>query len=145
MWQIKTFEQLNTSELYQIMRLRVAVFVVEQNCPYYELDDEDLRCHHVFYTDKNAKISAYSRIFRQENHITFGRVVVLPECRGSGLGKRLVQEVMTFIRATYPEKTIVIEAQQYVIPFYEAFGFKSVGGLFDLDGISHQKMQCDSF
>lgn len=137
---IKKFEKLTTTELYEILKLRAEIFVVEQNCPYQDLDDIDYDSLHIFL-EQNKKVVAYLRIFQNKDDpdtVQIGRVVTLTH--GSGLGKKLMEEGIKAIQETNA-KQAYLEAQTYCIGFYERFGFKVISPEFILDGIPHVKMQ----
>ncbi|MDY2947240.1 MAG: GNAT family N-acetyltransferase [Mannheimia varigena] len=139
LWQAKTFEQLTTAELFEIYQARTAVFVVEQNCPYQEVDDKDLEAVHLFA--KNAKnLTAYCRLIPSDDDVHIGRVLVAKEARGSGLARELVQKAMDYCREHFPAQPIHAQAQSYLQGFYESFGFKAVSGVYLEDGIPHLDM-----
>ncbi|WHP47200.1 GNAT family N-acetyltransferase [Mannheimia bovis] len=138
-WQAKTFGQLSTQELFEIYKLRTAVFVVEQNCPYQEVDDKDLQAVHFFA--KNAKnLTAYCRLIPADDGVHIGRVLVVKEARGSGLARELVQNAMDYCREHFPTQPVHVQAQTYLQGFYESFGFKDVSGVYLEDGIPHLDM-----
>ncbi|MEG9487062.1 GNAT family N-acetyltransferase [Mannheimia indoligenes] len=138
-WQAKTFEQLSTQELFEIYKLRTAVFVVEQNCPYQEVDDKDLQAVHFFA--KNAKnLTAYCRLIPSEDGVHIGRVLVAKENRGSGLARELVQKALDYCCDHFPTQPIHAQAQSYLQGFYESFGFKAVSDEYLEDGIPHLDM-----
>ncbi len=141
-WLIKNFDELSTSELYQILQLRNEVFVVEQNCVYQDADGKDFTAFHLFLkTDKD--IIAYARIFKAGNYFnqaSIGRVVVRPKNRGQNYGKLLMQKAIDFVVNTLKEKTIEISAQTYLLKFYNELGFKETGKEYLEDGIPHLKM-----
>lgn len=139
-WQAKKFYQLSGRELFTIFKAREAVFVVEQNCPYHEIDDHDLKSLHVFATDENGQIVAYARIFKEEDAVTFGRVLVAPDYRGKGMGNTLIDKVMRLIGETDPDVMVKIEAQDYIQPLYAHFGFKKVSDVYLIDNIPHVQM-----
>ncbi|TLU75536.1 GNAT family N-acetyltransferase [Mannheimia varigena] len=139
LWQAKTFEQLTTAELFEIYQARTAVFVVEQNCPYQEVDDKDLQAVHFFA--KNAKnLTAYCRLIPAEDGVHIGRVLVVKEQRGEGLARELVQKAMDYCREHFPSQPIHAQAQSYLQGFYESFGFKAVSDVYLEDGIPHLDM-----
>lgn len=138
-WKGKTFEQLTTTELFEIYKVRTAVFVVEQNCPYQEVDDKDLQAVHFFA--KNAKnLTAYCRLIPAEDGVHIGRVLVAKENRGSGLARELVQKAMDYCSVHFSTQPIHAQAQSYLQGFYESFGFKAVSGVYLEDGIPHLDM-----
>lgn len=129
MWSIKTFSELTTTELYAIYELRVKTFVVEQQRIYQEVDDTDLKAYHVFKT-VNQSIVAYARIFTEDDHLSFGRVVVDKNQRGQHLGADLMAHIEQVVQEHYADLPIQIEAQVPVQGFYQHFGFTSSGTLF---------------
>lgn len=136
---IKKFEELTTAELYEILKVRSAVFVVEQKCAYQDLDDLDDKSLHVFY-EENRKILAYLRAFYKEKDVVqIGRVLTMR--RGTGLGKKILREGIAQVKDRMPCRSIYIEAQSYATGFYEREGFRIVSDEFLEDGIPHVKME----
>ncbi|MFV0480881.1 MAG: GNAT family N-acetyltransferase [Campylobacteraceae bacterium] len=134
---IKRFETLSKIELYEILKIRAEVFVVEQNCIYNDLDDKDLYSYHLTIKD-DSKIVAYMRIYeKSDNKISFGRVLVVFSGRGKGYAKKIINEAIVFIEKTWGKKSIVIEAQTYLQKFYKEFGFIAFSEEFLEDGILH--------
>ncbi|RYL91022.1 GNAT family N-acetyltransferase [Sporolactobacillus sp. THM7-4] len=142
-WKVKTFSQLTVRELYEIYKARENVFVVEQQCPYHEIDQNDLTSLHVYAIDDHMEVIAYARIFREGEHVTFGRVLVRHSWRGNGLGRQLVAKILSTIKETIPGKSIVIEAQEYIQPLYSHFGFRRASDNYLIDNIPHVKMVYD--
>lgn len=135
----KVFSELSTAELYEILRARVNVFVVEQNCPYPELDGIDYNSLHVYYED-NAKPLAYLRAYEMAPGVVrMGRVLTVE--RGTGLGGKLLKEGIREIREKFSPERIYIEAQSYAIGFYQREGFVVCSEEFLEDGIPHVKME----
>lgn len=137
---IKSFKQLTTSELYSILKLRVDVFVVEQSCPYPDLDGRDQEAIHV-YLEEAGRIVAYLRIMDrgvESDNVSIGRV--LTSIRGKGLGKKIMEEGIRAAKETFKADKIYIEAQTYAKKFYEKLGFEQTSEEFVLDGIPHVKM-----
>ncbi|AWI39230.1 GNAT family N-acetyltransferase [Lactiplantibacillus plantarum] len=139
MWSIKTFSELTTTELYAIYELRVKTFVVEQQRIYQEVDDTDLKAYHVFKT-VNQSIIAYARIFTEDDHLSFGRVVVDKNQRGQHLGADLMAHIEQVVQEHYADLPIQIEAQVPVQGFYQHFGFTSSGTPFLFNHTPHIKM-----
>lgn len=138
-WQAKTFNELSTLELFEIYKLRTAVFVVEQNCPYQEVDNKDLQAVHLFA--KNAKnLTAYCRLIPSDDGVHIGRVLVVKEARGSGLARELIQKALDYCREHFPTQSIHAQAQSYLQGFYESFGFKAISNVYLEDGIPHWDM-----
>lgn len=139
MWFVKTFNELTTIELYAIYNIRVKTFVVEQQRVYQEVDDIDQKAIHIF-KKVDDKIVAYARVFQEDNHCSFGRVVVDQSLRGQHLGLQLVQQILAVITVRFPREQVQIEAQTHVQSFYERFGFKAVGTPFEFQHTPHIKM-----
>lgn len=137
----KNFSELTTLEYHCLMEIRVAVFVVEQECPYQEVDAIDLDAIHLWFADETGTVLAYARIYQEAKSLHFGRVLVAKEMRGQRLGERLITEVMTFIEKNYPLQPIKISAQAHLQDFYGAFGFQAVSNEYLEDGIPHLDMQ----
>lgn len=142
MWRIQKFEELTGKQLYTYLQLRVNVFIVEQQCPYPELDGFDEDSFHVAYIE-NGKLLAYSRILPagvKYNRVSIGRVIVDQEARGRGLAKALMKESLQFIQSKWPHQEIQLQAQTHLREFYGSFGFESVSEDYDEDGIPHVDM-----
>ena len=136
----KFFKELTTNELYEILKSRSEIFVVEQNCIYQDLDDIDYRSLHIFL-ESNSKVIAYLRAFEKDpvsKTIQMGRV--LTTTHGIGLGKKLLNEGITQIKKIWNPNSIYIEAQCYAIGFYEQEGFIVSSKEFLEDGIPHVQM-----
>ena len=136
----KYFNELTTKELYEILKVRAAVFVVEQNCVYQDLDDFDEKSLHIYY-ESEGKITAYMRAFEMEDDpktVRMGRVLTAEH--GKGLGGRLLSEGIKCIRKEMNPKKIYIEAQSYAIGYYEREGFRVISEEFLEDGIPHVAM-----
>ncbi|SDC18315.1 ElaA protein [Pelagirhabdus alkalitolerans] len=140
-WHLKTFNQLNLQELYTILKLRVDVFVVEQNCAYPEVDGVDVECLHLFATE-GEKIVAYSRLITGEeaDHVSIGRIVVHPEHRQKRYGIELVKQSIEVVESKFPNRYQKVHAQVYLLAFYRSFGFKEVTEHYLEDGIWHVDM-----
>ena len=142
-WTLKKFSDLTTDEFHDILRLRINTFVVEQNCPYPELDGKDRIAYHFFGQTDAGKVVAYTRIFRPGDYYaqpSIGRVVVDPEYRKEGLGYELMRGSVQKIEELFGRSEIKIGAQKYLIAFYESLGFKRVGEEYLEDGIPHVYM-----
>lgn len=134
---IKKFKDLSNLELYEIIKARVNVFVVEQKCPYEELDDKDLDAYHLMLYD-NFRLVAYLRILDRNvvfDEVSIGRVLTL--VRGKGYGKYIFKKGIEYAKEKYNADKIKIMAQSYAKGFYEKFGFKQVSSEFLDDGIAH--------
>ena len=141
-WEIKKFDELSVHELYSILRLRSEVFVVEQNCVFQDADDKDQQCFHLMGWEED-KLLAYARIVPPEviyKEPSIGRIVTSPASRRKGLGRQLMTESMKQTERLYSKIPIRIGAQQYLIPFYQSFGFVISGDPYMEDGIPHIEM-----
>jgi len=139
---IKKFNDLSLEELYNILRLRNEVFVVEQNCVYQDADGKDDKAIHFFFKKKN-EIIAYVRIFKPGEYFdmsSVGRVVVHPKYRGQNLGKTIMEKAILYIVNELKENKIKISAQTYLKKFYNELGFIEKGEEYLEDGIPHIKM-----
>ena len=138
----KKFSELNIDELYQILRLRTEVFVVEQNCVYQDLDNKDQKAIHIYYKE-NDEIEAYTRIFKSGDYYknpSIGRVVVSKKKRGKELGKKIMIFSIEYIKKNLKCDKIELSAQKYLDKFYKDLGFKKTGKDYLEDGIPHQRM-----
>lgn len=137
---IKHFSELSRDELFDIYKLRVSVFVVEQQCPYQEVDDGDRSAYHVFMKDEEG-IQAYLRILPAGvsfDQVSLGRVIAVK--RRCGLGTRIVREGIKAARELLDAREIKIEAQVYAKELYEKIGFVQTSEEFLEDGIPHVEM-----
>ncbi len=141
-WKIKTFSELTTVELYEIIKARVNVFVVEQDCPYPDLDDYDQKAIHL-WAEKDGEVLAYCRIFDKGikyNETSIGRVVTTENGRGTGLGKQLIKYAIEIIENRLGTPEVRISAQDYLLKFYSDFGFQDTGKKYMEDNIPHTEM-----
>lgn len=143
-FELLSFRELTVTTLYEILNLRNEVFVVEQNCVYLDTDGKDLYAKHILLKNEDGKLIGYSRILpiavSYDNYVSIGRVVTSASVRGSGAGRLLMQESVRLCENIFPSTAIKIEAQSYLISFYESFGFKTLGEDYILDGIPHREM-----
>ncbi|WP_319468562.1 GNAT family N-acetyltransferase [uncultured Trichococcus sp.] len=139
MWVIKPFEELTTKELHLIYKERTAVFVVEQNCPYQEVDDADLVSIH-FWKQADDRLLAYARLIPGPDHVRFGRVLVPQGERTHGHGQELMQVMLEYAKTHFPGLTVHAQAQAYLQDFYAAFGFRPVSDIYLEDDIPHIDM-----
>lgn len=138
----KPFQELSTRELYEILRLRAEVFVVEQHCAYQDIDLKDLSCFHVLGYD-DGKLAAYARLLFPEPHWegSIGRVLTSPAFRGKGYGRQLMQYCIAEAIRHFETDNFIISAQQYLEHFYTSLGFVKEGAMYLEDGIPHIKMR----
>lgn len=137
---IKRFNELTTDELYELLRIRSEVFVVEQNCVYQDMDGDDQKSVHLWLTVVE-KVVALARVCPAGTHmkdISIGRVITTE--RGKGYGKQIMLHAIDAAIAYFDATRIDIEAQEYARGFYEEVGFKQSSNTFMLDGIPHIKM-----
>lgn len=137
---VKHFRELSTEELYRILKLRVSVFVVEQNCPYLELDDLDQGAAHV-WLEQDGKIMAYLRVLdrgAESEYVSIGRVLAAE--RRKGLGTEVLKAGIRTAKECFNAGPIYLEAQTYARSLYEKQGFRQISEEFLLDGIPHIKM-----
>ena len=137
---VKKFEELTVNELYDILKARVNIFVVEQNCPYPELDDKDKKSLHAWITE-GGELMAYCRVLPQGvsyEEASVGRVISLK--RRMGYGTKIVNLGIELARKHFGADKIRIEAQEYARELYEKCGFRQVSDRFLEDGIWHIEM-----
>lgn len=142
-WKIKPFEELSTSELYDILMQRCDIFVVEQSCPYPEVDGADRQAWQLFGCDEEGRIAASMRILKPGvtyDSLAMGRVAVASECRGHGYAREMMERAIYFALNVLGEDTIKIGAQDYLTGFYESLGFRRISEVYLEDGIPHVDM-----
>lgn len=138
----KKFNELTLEELYEILKLRSEVFVVEQNCIYNDIDGKDLTSSHIMIKE-NGKIKAYLRALQpgvSYEDASLGRVLVSPDARGKGYAKAIVIKGVEYILNNFNTTKITIGAQEYLKNFYSEIGFKPISEVYDEDGIPHLDM-----
>ncbi|RRS08157.1 GNAT family N-acetyltransferase [Pseudoalteromonas sp. J010] len=141
-WRVESYNTLTKDELFEILKLRVDVFVVEQACPYPEIDDVDRapETQHLFL-QRDTKILAYARCYRQSDSVaSIGRVIVSAEMRGKGVAHTLMEKAIASCEQSIPHQRLVISAQCYLDKFYSGIGFVKQGSEYLEDGIPHQDM-----
>lgn len=140
---MKSFSDLTTEELYEILKLRVEVFVVEQNCPYPEVDGHDRAALHLIGKEEGL-ITAYARVLppgTANEHAAIGRVVVRKSRRGQGLARELVTKAKEIALEQYGNAPIHLSAQLHLESFYASCGFKATSSPYEEDGIPHVDMR----
>jgi len=141
-WICKPFTRLSADELYAILQLRNAVFVVEQNCVFQDADNKDQHSFHLMGW-QDAALVAYTRLVPPGiayDEASIGRVVTAITARGSGTGRMLMQRSIDECRKLFGEGVIRIGAQLYLKEFYASLGFIPTGGIYPEDGIDHIQM-----
>lgn len=140
MWYLKKMNELSAQELYRIYQARVAVFVVEQQCFYQEVDELDQTAWHLFEIEKDQVIS-YARIIPEKNGVRIGRILIAQPKRGQGKGRYLLERAIEICSEWFIDQEIHIQAQAYLQQFYESVGFVATSGLYLEDGIEHLDMR----
>lgn len=141
-WKIKPFDALSVHELYDLLKLRSEIFVVEQNCVYLDLDGKDKIALHLF-AEFDGKIVAHARLFKAGisfNNASIGRVVVDSNYRDRKWGHDLMREAIAGIKLHFDESKITIGAQLYLKKFYESHGFVQTSEMYLEDDIPHIEM-----
>ncbi len=141
-WKIKTFDEIGTAELYAIIKARIDVFVVEQDCPYPDLDNYDQAALHL-WAEKDGEVLSYCRIFDRGvkyPETSIGRVITTEKGRGTGLGKQLIRYALEIIENRLRTAEVRISAQDYLLRFYSGFGFQDTGKKYLEDNIPHTEM-----
>jgi ElaA protein len=136
-WQ--RFDQLTADKLYELLRFRQDIFVVEQASPYPDLDGLDQGAWHLLLWVDGA-LTGYLRLIPAPPPIRIGRVAVAASMRGHRLGHKLMEEALLFYRAQYPGLQAVLTAQVHLVPFYRSYGFEPTGAPFDDFGVAHVAM-----
>lgn len=139
----KKFEELNTKELYEILKARAEIFIMEQNIQYQDMDNVDYESLHCFFMENN-KVIAYLRAFYQnenDNIVKIGRVLTLQH--GNGVGRELLEESLKAIKEKMQCNKISMDAQKHAVGFYEKFGFKTVSDDFLEEGVIHVVMELE--
>lgn len=142
-WKSYQFDDFTAQALYNILKLRVEVFVVEQNCPYPELDGLDEVSTHIVY-EEGGEVLAYARLVpagKKYDVPSIGRVIVRQEARGRGLAKELLERSIRYIDEQWKEPEIQLQGQEYLKDFYGSFGFEAISEVYDEDGIPHIDMK----
>ncbi|UXH77192.1 GNAT family N-acetyltransferase [Roseateles amylovorans] len=146
-WTCEHFDELTTASLYQLMRLRSEVFVVEQRCVYLDPDGLDDRVWHLCGRTDDGALHAYARLLPPslgEGAARIGRVITAPAARGGGLGRTLMQQALAACGRLWPSSAIELGAQAHLRDFYGSFGFTPISEVYDEDGIPHIDMRRES-
>ncbi len=142
-WQCANFDEFSGRQIYAILQARSQVFSVEQNCIYQDMDDRDFAALHIVAWAADDKVSAYLRLLPPLTYYpepSFGRVLTCSDFRGQGMGRRLMLKGLERAHELYPTQAIRINAQSYLLEFYQSFGFKAVSEQYMEDGIPHIEM-----
>ena len=148
-WEVKTFQQLSVDELFDGLKLRVDVFIVEQQCAYPELDEYDRHSEtrHLSGHDESGQLITYARLLPpglRYPEANLGRFVVKAGFRKRGGGHQLLQKALQEIAGAWPKTAIRISAQDYLQAFYAQYGFRRVSKVYLEDGIPHVEMLKES-
>ena len=140
MLNVRTFSELSADELYEILRARAEVFLMEQGIVYVDADEVDRRATHVFRREERSVVS-YARLFpeAEEGVVHMGRVLTTK--RGKGLGREVVEEALRFSFSKLKAQCVRIDSQSSVAPFYSHLGFRQTSDVFVLEGVEHVKME----
>ena len=141
-WSCEKFEALSSHKLYEILKLRVNVFVVEQNCPYPEIDGNDYEAIHVSYADEKG-IAAYTRLLPKGvkyEDPSIGRVIVRSDLRGTGIAHKLMENAVNYVLTEWQPEKIRLQAQTHLAKFYEKHGFEVISEPYTEDQIPHVDM-----
>lgn len=142
-WTTKAFKDLSIDEYFELLHLRTAVFVVEQDCPYQEVDEKDRKSFHLYGKTEKGEVIAVTRILPKGvsyDEISVGRVALKKEYRGKGIADTLMIETLQFIESEFGKQPIRISAQTYLLNYYNKHGFKQVGKGYLEDDIPHIEM-----
>lgn len=144
-WEVKFFSELSAQRLYQILKLRQDVFVLEQTCLYPDLDNLDQKVIHVsLISEEDDDLVAYCRIIPADlvsPDVAIGRVVVAEGARSQGLAKKLMIKAIEFINEEMQAPVIKVSAQSHLQAFYQSLGFAITSEPYDEDGIEHIDMK----
>ena len=141
--EVKHFNDLSLSEFHDLIALRIQIFVIEQDCPYQEVDGKDKIAFHLFFKNEKDEMIATTRILPQGisyEEVAIGRVVVHEDHRGTGLGNQLMADSMSFVEKQFGKVSVRLSAQKHLENYYGKHGFKSTGKEYLEDGIPHIEM-----
>ncbi|UOQ91739.1 GNAT family N-acetyltransferase [Halobacillus shinanisalinarum] len=141
-WVEKTFDQLTTNELYTLLEHRTDVFVVEQNCPYKEVDGRDDECVHIWLED-DGEMLAYCRILppqTSDEYDAIGRVLVTKKARGKGYARDIMNKAIDKLKQRRDVEKISLHGQEHLRYFYASFGFEEISEVYLEDDIPHVDM-----
>lgn len=138
---IKKLDEMTAQEWCRLVEERIKVFVVEQDCAYQEVDQDDYHAAHLMLFDDVDQLVGYTRIYRRsDGKVTFGRVLVPMQYRKNHYGRQLVEQTIKATHRLFPGEAIQIQAQAYLQKFYESLGFQPVSDVYPEDGIPHLDM-----
>ena len=132
---------MSAEEIYDVLKLRSEVFVVEQNCIYQDLDDKDRKASHLCMKNDKGEVIGCCRVFKyNDKYAQIGRFVVAKSYRGKGYAAQMMEMAIQIVKDNYDNMPIMIHAQSYAVGFYEKFGFKVSSEEFLEDDIPHREM-----
>jgi len=138
------YADLTKQQLYQVLKLRQIVFIVEQECAYLDMDAKDFDSLHVLAYNDDEELLAYARLLPKAvsypDYVSVGRVVTSPKVRGQRLGYSLMEFCMQELKRLWPSEGVKLQAQSYLLDFYKSFGFSPVGEEYLEDDIPHTDM-----
>ena len=140
---VKKYSDLDLDDFHDIIALRIKIFVIEQDCPYQDLDGNDKLAFHLYFKDTENQIVAATRVLPQNiayNEVSIGRVVVDENYRGTGLGHELMKQSMVFVERQFGVTDVRLSAQKHLENYYGKHGFTSTGKEYLEDGIPHVEM-----
>ncbi|MCI1710933.1 MAG: GNAT family N-acetyltransferase [Chiayiivirga sp.] len=145
-WRLARYDDLERDDLWDLLTLRCEVFVVEQRCAYLDPDEKDRHpdTRHLLGRAPDGQLAAYLRLLApglSYAEASFGRVIVAPPFRGTGLGHALVRHALQHSATLWPGHAIQIGAQAHLVDYYATHGFRAVGDEYDEDGIPHRHMR----
>jgi ElaA protein len=143
-WSVLLFDELSTSALYDVLKLRQDVFVLEQTCLFPDIDGADQQCLHLLGYDESSRLVGYSRMggagLSYPDALTIGRVIVAPSARGRGLSYSVMRRSIDAVRSAYGHQPITIGAQAHLQALYGQLGFEASSAEYEEDGIPHIDM-----
>jgi ElaA protein len=145
-WMCCRFNELSSLQLYDVLQLRAAIFIVEQNCAYQDIDGLDMHpdTHHLLHYSAAGELLAYLRILAagvSYSDVAIGRVVTAESARGQGLGHQLLVEGMNAAKSLWPEQDLYLSAQSHLQHYYQRYGFVTVTVEYLEDEIPHVGMR----
>lgn len=136
--EIKQWEELSPLALHNLLQLRIDIFVVEQNCPYPELDGKDLNAYHVLLYDEDEKLAGTARILApgvSYKEVSIGRVAIAEKYRGNTYGHLIMESALSFIHEKFGDSAVKISAQEHLQHFYNQHGFETISETYLEDDI----------
>ncbi|WP_028125289.1 GNAT family N-acetyltransferase [Eremococcus coleocola] len=142
-WKNIAFNELTTDQLYQLLKVRCDIFIVEQTCPYPDIDNLDPKCRHLFLEDQ-GQVLAYCRLIPaglSYPAVSIGRVLCREDQRGKGYSRTMMEAAIAYAKDQWQANTIEISAQNYLKAFYESLDFQAISDVYLEDDIPHIDMR----